>query len=98
MDVFLNSLISRKRITKAILDSYFDDFSSIFEHTCNAPGPILEEQSATLPTADSTPLQMALKQKSGGRIAARFVCGLGKAVIMRIAILSAGRIFVAFYK
>lgn len=77
MDVFLNLLTSHKRITEAILDSYFDYFSNIFEDTCNAPGPILEEQSATLPTADPTPLQMALKHKSGGRIAARFVFGLG---------------------
>ena len=65
MDVFLNLLTSHKRITEAILDSYFDYFSNIFEDTCNAPGPILEEQSATLPTADSYSFADGFETKIG---------------------------------
>ena len=45
---------------------------------CNASDPTPGEQSATLcQQRIPTPLQMALKPKSGGNSAARFVCGLG---------------------
>lgn len=42
--------------------------------------PLIPHLGSSLPLCRQripTPLQMALKQKSGGRIAARFVCGLG---------------------
>ena len=55
MDVFLNLLTSHKRITEAILGSYFDYFSNIFVDACNAPGITLEDQSATLPAAELPP-------------------------------------------
>jgi len=45
---------------------------------CDAPDPTPGEQSVTLcQQRIPTPLQMALKQKPGGKIAARFVCCLG---------------------
>lgn len=45
--------------------------------TCDAPDPTPGEQSATLPTADSYSFADGFETKSGGRIAARFVCGPG---------------------
>ena len=45
--------------------------------TCDAPDPTPGERLPLCQQRIPTPLQMALKQKSGGRIAARFVCGLG---------------------
>ena len=45
--------------------------------TCDALIPHLGSSLPLCRQRIPTPLQMALKQKSGGRIAARFVCGLG---------------------
>ena len=47
------------------------------EKILTRPIPHLESSLPLCQQRVPTPLQMALKQKSGGRIAARFVCGLG---------------------
>ena len=65
MDVFLNLLTSHKRITEAILGSYFDYFSNIFVDACNAPGITLEDQSATLPAAESYSFADGFETKIG---------------------------------